>query len=108
MSTGFEIYNQQLWIEKDPEAQLVYTFDWSQWLQAGDELSQVEYTIQARLNDPSPLTQVASGLVLGTKTYIELSGGQVEKNYVVTAKITTTNGLIDRRNFRVKIINRSA
>ena len=107
MTTGFEVINQQLWIDKDPEAQLIYTFDWAEWLPMGDSLAQVEYTIQARTNDPEPLVNESFGIV-NSQTYIELSGGQLDKVYTVTAKVTTDNNLVDRRNFKVKIVNRSA
>ena len=107
MSTGFEIINQTLWVTKDPEAKLTYTFDWTDWLPAGDSLTAAAYTLQVRANDPDPLVKVTSG-IQGTKTYVQLSDGQVGKNYVVTVKVTTTNGLIDRRNFRVRVENRSA
>lgn len=107
MATGFFQTIQGLTIQKDTEAQLVYTFDWVDWLPAGDSLSGVTYSITARANDPDPLLKVASGYT-GTKTWIELSDGQEGKTYVVTAEITTTDGLIDRRNFRVKVMARSA
>lgn len=106
--TGFEQTLQGLTIPKDTEAQLIYTFDWSQWLPTGDSISSVDYTVQARSNDPDPLVKENSGVVGGTKTYIELSNGQLGKVYTVTAKITTADGLIDRRNFRVKVLDRSA
>jgi hypothetical protein len=52
---------------------------------------------------------VNSGVTGASKqTYIRLSAGQVDKTYVVTAKVTTTNGFVDRRNFRVLVENRSA
>jgi len=35
-------------------------------------------------------------------------GGGVGKVYTVTAAITTADGLIDRRSFRIKVENRSA
>lgn len=105
--SGFELINQTLWITKDPEAQLFYTFDWSEWLAAGDSLSTAEYTITARVNDPDPLAKVSSG-IQGTTTYVELKDGQLGKSYVVTVKVTTADGLIDRRNFRVKVEARSA
>lgn len=108
MYQGFQIINQNLWIDKDPEAQLFYTFDWSDWLTGNDVIDTAEYTVSARINDPDPVLKVTEGIDQGTKTFIELSGGQVNKSYVVTVKITTSNGLIDRRNFRVKIENRSA
>lgn len=107
MATGFVQTIQGLTITKDTEAVLFYTFDWSEWLPTGDSLSAVEYTIQARANDPDPLEEESSG-ISGDTTYIELSNGQEGKVYTVTAKITTTNGLIDRRNFRVKVQARSA
>lgn len=107
--TGFEQTNQGLWVTKDVEAQLIYTFDWSEWLEASDSIATVAYTVAARRNDPAPLVDQGSG-VDGTasKTYIEISGGQADKVYIVTAKVTTSNGLIDRRNFRVECTNRAA
>jgi hypothetical protein len=107
MSTGFEQTIQGLTIKKDTEAQLIYTFDWSEWLPTGDSLADSEYTITARANDPDPL-EIESEGIDGDKTYVELSNGQEGKVYTVTCKITTTNGLIDRRNFRVKVEARSA
>lgn len=107
MTTGFQQTYQGLSIDKDTEAQLTYTLDWVDWLPAGDSLSTVVWTISARANDPDPLEQESSG-IQGTKTYIELSNGQEGKTYTVSAKITTTDGLIDRRYFRVKVTARSA
>jgi len=107
-TTGFERDAQGLWIRKDPEAQLVYTFDWSEWLPTGDTISTVDYTLQVRANDPEPLVRESQGVQTGTKTYVELSGGQVGKVYTVTAEVATTDGNTDRRNFRVRVENRSA
>lgn len=108
MATGFEVINQQLWIDKDPEAQLFYTFDWSEWLTGDDTIDSAEFDVSARINDPDPVTIESSGITAGTKTYVELAGGVVNKTYVVSTKVTTTTGLVDRRSFRVKIENRSA
>jgi len=107
MATGFTQSAQGLQIEKDTEAQLVYTLDWSDWLPQGDSLSTVNWSITARANDPDPLEIESSG-INGTKTYVELSNGQEGKSYIVTARITTTDGAIDRRFFRVKVMSRSA
>lgn len=107
--SGFEQTSNALWISKDVEAQLIYTFDWSEWLEAGDAISASEYTVAARRNDPTPVILESQGIRTGnTKTYVELSGGQEDKVYIVTCKVTTDNGLIDRRNFRVKVESRSA
>jgi hypothetical protein len=107
MTTGYVQTTQGLQIEKDTEARLTYTFDWVDWLPAGDTLSTVTYTVSARANDPDPLVRVSSG-IQGSKTYVELRDGQEGKTYIVTAAITTTDGLIDRRYFRVKVLDRSA
>lgn len=107
MTTGFIKKADMLEIEKDRLAQLVYTFDWVEWLNSNDSIVEVTYEVQARLNDPDPVTILNEG-ILGTKTFVELAGGQINKSYVVTAKVTTENGLVDRRNFRVYITNRSA
>lgn len=107
-TTGFKRDQQGIWILKDPSAQLVYTFDWSQWLTGNDTIVSVDYTLQVRANDPAPLVKVSSGINSGVNTFVELSGGQVGKIYTVTAAVTTGLGLVDRRNFRVKVENRSA
>lgn len=107
MNNGFQIIDQQLWITKDPEAQLFYTFDWTEWLDSTDTLSSVNYTVTTRVNDPVPLVKVSQG-INGKKTYVELNNGQLGKSYTVSAKIVTGNGLEDRRSFKVKIDNKFA
>lgn len=107
MASGFQQTLQGLTISKDTEAQLFYNFEWNEWLPTGDSLATANYTITARANDPDPLAKVSQG-ISGTKTYVELSNGSSGKTYTVTAAITTTNGLIDRRSFRVKVEDRSA
>jgi hypothetical protein len=107
MTTGFIQTPLGLTITKDPMAVLTYTLDWAEWLEPGDSLATLDFTIQARANDPAPLVkQVAD--IAGTKTYITLSGGQVGKVYTVTAFITTAAGEQDRRNFKVNVMNRTA
>lgn len=106
--TGFVQTTNGLSIDKDSEAQLTYTFDWTSWLD-GDTLATAEYSVAARINDPLPVTIVNSGIDAGmTQTYVELAGGADNKTYIVTVKITTANGLIDRRSFRVNVVARSA
>ena len=105
--TGFEQTNTGLNIDKDAEAQLTYTFDWSQWLPTNDTISAVEYSVAARRNDPAAMVIENSGKT-DTQTYVELSGGAEGKVYIVTAKVTTSDGLVDRRNFRINVVARSA
>lgn len=105
--SGFNQTIQGLTIKKDTEAQLIYTFNWGEWLPTGDSISTSSYTITARANDPDPLIKESEGID-GDETYVELSNGQEGKTYTVTCQVTTTDGLIDRRNFRVKVEARSA
>ncbi len=106
--SGFEPTLQGLSIDKDPQAELTYTFDWSEWLLEADQIDSVEYDVQARANDPQPLIKLTDGVVGGDKTFVELASGQHNKTYTVAATVTTTNGLKDRRSFRVRVLNRSA
>lgn len=107
--SGFQMTNTGLVVDKDTEAQLTYVFNWSDWLDTGDTINTVAYTVAARRNDPTPITIEASGRAdNNTDTFVELAGGQADKTYIVTCKITTTNGLIDRRSFRVNVLDRQA
>lgn len=108
MTTGYIQTIQGISIEKDPEAVLTYTFDWSEWLPEGDTIATVVYTAVARSNDPAPIEIDNSGVQDGEYTYVTLSGGQVGKIYIITAKVTTVDEIVDRRNFRIKIVNRTA
>lgn len=107
--SGFELTNVGLSIDKDTQAQLTYTFNWSEWLESEDSIATVEYTVAARRNDPTPVVIESSGISdNNTDTYVELSGGQADKTYVVTCQVTTQNSLVDRRSFRLNVVNRSA
>ena len=52
--SGFQATNTGLTIDKDPNAQLVYTLDWTTWLATGDTLASVVWSAAARRNDPTP------------------------------------------------------
>lgn len=107
--SGFNQTNYGLEIDKDVEAQLIYTFDWSTWLADGDSIASVVYEVAARRNDPTPVTIESYGVTdSNTDTYVELAGGQVDKTYVVSCKVTTADGAVDRRSFRLNVKTRSA
>ena len=106
--TGYKQDQIGAWIPKDPQAQLVYSMDWAtEWLAQGQSIASVNYTENSRVNDAAPLVIESEGVQGGGITYCELSGGSLGKIYTVTAEITTDDGSIDRRSFRVKIENRS-
>lgn len=106
--TGYKQDTQGAWIAKDPEARLVYSMDWSEWLAQGQTVTAVDYTHNSRANDPDPLIIHSEGVQSGTVTYAEIAGGSVGKTYTVTADITTDDGARDRRAFKILVQNRLA
>ena len=106
--TGYRQDTEGAYIVKDRLARLIYTMDWSDYLAQGVAISSVTYSLQTRANDPTPIVQHSSGVQSGTKTYVEISAGAVNKTYTVTAAVTFDNGETDRRSFRLKIENKSA
>jgi hypothetical protein len=105
--TGYQEDTDGVWIAKDLEAKLTYTMDWVNWLPTGTSIASVDYTHNSRANDADPIIIHSEG-IQGTKTYAVISGGTINKVYTITCAITLDNGQNDRRNFRVKIQNRSA
>lgn len=107
--TGYKQDTQGAWIPKDPEARLVYAMDWSEWLSQGQTITAVDYTHNSRANDADPIVIHSEGITdAGTKTYAEISGGSENKTYVITAQITTDDGAVDRRSFKILIQKRFA
>ena len=104
--TGFLQDNDGAYIDKDPSAILSYTLDWSEWLPTSTTISTSTWTISTISGDASPVTSVTT-TNSGTTTIIKLSGGTAGKVYTITNTITTSGSLIDRRNFRIKVKNRS-
>lgn len=107
LDSGFYETTNGITINKDIEAEMVYTIDWVDWLESGDSISSVDFSITSRSNDPTPLLEDSSGIST-TQTWIKVTAGALEKIYPVACKIVTANGLTERRTFRVNVINRSA
>lgn len=77
-------------IEKDPNATLDYSFDWSEWLGADETITTASVT-------------VPDGLTLGTVSQLSgvvtawISGGTDATEYEVICRITTSESRIDDR-----------
>jgi len=67
---------------KDPDATLDYKFDWSDWLETGEEISTFSLIV------PTGLTEVSSSNDNDSVT-VWLSGGTAGLTYGVTCRITT-------------------
>jgi hypothetical protein len=85
---------------KDPNANLDYLFDWTDWLEAGDTIT-------------SHVVAVDSGdVVIGVNSHttnsvtVWLSGGTVNTDAAVRARVTTTQGRIDDRTITLLIRER--
>lgn len=87
---------------KDPDAELVYVFDWTDWLGSASIASQ-----STTITGPdSDLTQDNSGIVSGSKkTTVRLLGGTAGKAYTVTNRITTNEAVpqTDDRSITIQI-----
>lgn len=105
--TGFKKDIVSSYIPKDPDSELTYTVDWTDWMPTGSTLSTVAVTVSTISGDASPLVNEGSGIVAATeKAYVTLSGGTAGEIYTIKVTITTDNGDIDVRRFRVKVEER--
>jgi hypothetical protein len=84
---------------KDSDATLDYALDWSSWLQTGETISVVVWTV------PSGITKVSQSEST-TAAVIWLSGGTIGSDYNVACKITTSAGRIDERTMRILVRSR--
>lgn len=84
--------------QKDPDAKLDYTIDWSTWL-GDDTIADSDWTVE------TGLTEVTASNT-DTTTTIWLSGGTEGTTYDVTNEITTAAGRIEERTIRIYITER--
>lgn len=103
--TGFKQDVQGSYIEKDPAAQLIYTVDWTAWLDTGDHVDSSTFTVGA-IAGASNVTIVSSGIQNNKLAYVELAGGTAGHTYTVTNTITTKDAAHDVRRFKLKVVNR--
>lgn len=87
-------------IDKDPNAQKGFTFDWTKWLtdQGASSISNASGTGEAGITVVS--TTVMPG---GKKVVIILSGGTAGVSYKVVCRITANDGQIDDRTIVVEV-----
>lgn len=95
---------------KDPDASLIYTFDWANngpndgsldddgWLQ-GAIINSYSFVV------PAGLTNFIDSNT-DTTTSVKLSGGRHGKDYIVTSRITTSGGETEDRSIKIKCRNR--
>ena len=105
--TGFQRDNTGLYIVKDPQANVQYGLDFTDYLQTGHTISSAVVTIQTITGDASPLalpTNAATDVVVTNPgVNIRLKDGTVGNIYNVRCKITTSYGDVDARHFRIVV-----
>lgn len=107
--TGFRSDRKGSFIEKDADAYLDYSVDWSDWMNEGDSIASSSFTIESIPDDPNPITTNQNTFSSGTNiATVWLAGGTAGNHYRITNTITTVNGLTDERFFRIFVKERSA
>lgn len=81
--------------QKDPEAVLDYSFDWTPWLAAGETITSKTVTV------PTGLTLDASNEAAGVVT-AWISGGTAGTAYRVECLIVTSEGRTDERSITIR------
>ena len=103
--TGALNDNKGLYFIKDPDANLVYGINWTNYLASGDSISSKDVTIETITGDSSPLAfptnEGTDVTVSGKQVNIRLNAGTVGNEYNVDCKIVTANGDTDSRRFRI-------
>ena len=102
-TSGFKKDITGVYIDKDPDAELFYTIDWSSWLPTNELLTISEFTASSILGDANPLTVGSTSIIEDTKAVVRLTGGSAGEIYTITNTITTDNDEVDTRRFRVKV-----
>lgn len=105
--TGFQKDITGIYINKDPDANLVYALDFVDYLQQGDSLSTATVTIGTISGDSAPLAfPTGAGTdvnISGTKATFRVNAGTAGYIYPIQVTITTTGGDTDSRHFRIVV-----
>jgi hypothetical protein len=84
---------------KDPQADLKYVVDWTDWLASGETISTSTFTV------PSGLTKVSESNTTTAGT-VRISGGSAGTTYRIVHQITTSASQTDQRSFDLRIEDR--
>ena len=104
--TGFLKDNEGVFINKDEDAVLTYSLDWSDWLPTATVITSNLFTVETITGDTDALIKVSQSNS-DTVATVKLSGGTAGKIYKVFNTIIITGSLTERRFFRVKVLARS-
>lgn len=86
-------------IQKTPDGELGYGFDWTNWL-IDDAIDSSSWE---KVSGGSSLI-IAGSMLKGNITLVKLSGGETGKSYTLKNTISTTGGKRDSRLLEVLIV----
>jgi len=89
------------YLAHDPDSgPLDYSVDFTAWLVSGDSVSSVAWSV-------FPTGPTLSGESLSAAVAaVKVSGGTLGKQYRLTARVTTVNGLVDDRSVILRVGHR--
>tara|TARA_R110000796_G_scaffold24830_1_gene70560 strand:- start:321 stop:656 length:336 start_codon:yes stop_codon:yes gene_type:complete len=106
--TGYKRDSESLYVDKDADAVLNYTFDYTNWLASGETITVSTWTVDAIAGDSDPVTVNASVIVSGSKkVQIVVGGGTVGNIYSLRNTITTQDANTEVKFFRIVVQPRS-
>lgn len=90
-------------IPKDPDADLPYDFDWSEWL--GEDATIADHVVEAATGITVESSDILSN---NTTVRVRLTGGTVGEAYALRCRITTdeTPARIDDRTVTIRVKER--
>lgn len=94
------------YLDKDPSARLTYSVDWTEWLANSETVTTSTFSTSTVAGDTANITIHANSIVSGNLTYADISGGSAGNTYIITNSITTSDGQIDSRRFRLRVTPR--
>ena len=89
---------------KDPNAEIVYTWDWSDWLVGAATIASDTFIVSTFTGDATPLVSDNESIVAGaTSSLHRLTGGTVGKTYTVTHRIVTNETPAQTEDKSIKV-----
>ena len=104
--TGFRADRDGAYIDKDTDAVLDYSVDWTNWMPTSDTITTSTWAITAIAGDEDALTIDSEAETTLVATAV-ISGGTDGNIYTVSNTIVTADGRTERRHFRIIVKARS-
>ncbi len=89
------------YFEKAPAASLAYGINWTDWLPASTTIASSAWAADAGIT-------AGSDVVASNVASVTVSGGTAGQTYWLTNTVTLSDGQIDSRSFRIKVVARRA